>query len=329
MQTLQQQLKEKIACYQEVTQELDKTQQLLTSQIQNNEALNRQVQTQDSQLKSCRSRLQELNARLDSSEKILALGKLSAGLSGTMDSSVAFVRGNIEGVQRYISALREVFVKQSAFIDRNKSKGRLLRSYVGELEAITRDVDMPGLLRDIDLRIDESLDAMGLVTKTINDLNYFSPVRSGYFVEDDVQRALEKAITMAQREMPDGLEIRREYSEVPRTICDVEQLQHAFYHLIQNAFEAMPHQGMLTLRLGAQSKMVWIDVADTGVGIAEHNRDKIFNLFFSSKSVRGAGVGLYLVRRVVDEHAGSVVVQPQVNSGATFRIILPVKGPSN
>ena len=68
--------------------------------------------------------------------------------------------------------------------------------------------------------IEESADALA-------DLNYFSPSRRGYFVKDDVQRSLEQALTMAQRDLADMIEIRRECTEVPNIVCDTERLQQA------------------------------------------------------------------------------------------------------
>ena len=323
---IQEQLQELLGQKQALEKALQEKQDQIDSLSQKNNTHIEKLQTKDGELRACRERVGELNERLDSSQKILAMGNLATGISGRMDSSVAFLRGNISSIQHHFLALDQVLKKQSAFIDINKVKGHLLRSYVGQLQAITQGLNIPSLLRDIDMRIEESADAMAVVSKTLADLNYFSPSRRGYFVKDDVQRSLEKALTMAQRDLADTIEIRREYTEVPNIVCDTERLQQALYNLIQNAAEAMPRGGVLTLRLGNQNSMVWIDVADTGPGVAEHNREKIFNLFFSSKPTRGAGVGLNLVKQVVDEHGGSVRLESTDGQGYNFRILLPIDG---
>ena len=323
---IQEQLQELLEQKRALEKALQEKQDQIDRLSQKNSTHIEKLQTKDGELRACRERVGELNERLDSSQKILAMGNLATGISGQMDSSIAFLRGNISSIQHHFLALDQVLKKQSAFIDINKVKGRLLRSYVGQLQAITQGLNIPSLLRDIDMRIEESADAMAVVSKTLADLNYFSPSRRGYFVKDDVQRSLEQALTMAQRDLPDTVEIRREYTEVPNIVCDTERLQQALYNLIQNSAEAMPRGGVLTLRLGNQNSMVWIDVADTGPGVAEHNREKIFNLFFSSKPTRGAGVGLYLVKQVVDEHGGSMRLESTDGQGCNFRILLPIDG---
>ena len=323
---IQEQLQELLDQKRTLEKSLQEKQDQINSLNQKNYTHIEKVQTKDGQLRACRERVDERNERLDSSQKILAMGNLATGISGRMDSSIAFLRGNISSIQHHFLALDQVLKKQSAFIDINKAKGRLLRSYVGQLQAITQGLNIPSLLRDIDMRIEESTDAMAVVSKTLADMNYFSPSRRGYFVKDDVQRSLEQALTMAQRDLVDTVEVRREYTEVPNIVCDTQRLQQALYNLIQNAAEAMPRGGILTLRLGNQNSMVWIDVADNGPGVAEHNREKVFNLFFSSKPTRGAGVGLYLVKQVVDEHGGSVRIEATEGQGCNFRILLPIDG---
>tara|TARA_B100000780_G_scaffold264521_1_gene219235 strand:+ start:552 stop:1550 length:999 start_codon:yes stop_codon:yes gene_type:complete len=323
---IQEQLQELLDQKRTLEKSLQEKQDQINSLNQKNYTHIEKIQTKDGELRACRERVGELNERLDSSQKILAMGNLATGISGRMDSSIAFLRGNISSIQHHFLALDQVLKKQSAFIDINKAKGRLLRSYVGQLQAITQGLNIPSLLRDIDMRIEESTDAMAVVSKTLADMNYFSPSRRGYFVKDDVQRSLEQALTMAQRDLVDTVEVRREYTEVPNIVCDTQRLQQALYNLIQNAAEAMPRGGILTLRLGNQNSMVWIDVADNGPGVAEHNREKVFNLFFSSKPTRGAGVGLYLVKQVVDEHGGSVRIEATEGQGCNFRILLPIDG---
>ena len=322
----QEQLQELLDQKRTLEKSLQEKQDQINSLSQKNYTHIEKLQTTDGELRACRERVGELNERLDSSQKILAMGNLATGISGRMDSSIAFLRGNISSIQHHFLALDQVLKNQSAFIDINKAKGRLLRSYVGQLQAIIQGLNIPSLLRDIDMRIEESTDAMAVVSKTLADMNYFSPSRRGYFVEDDVQRSLEQALTMEQRDLVDKVEVRREYTEVPNIVCDTQRLQQALYNLIQNAAEAMPRGGILTLRLGNQNSMVWIDVADNGPGVAEHNREKVFNLFFSSKPTRGAGVGLYLVKQVVDEHGGSVRIEATEGQGCNFRILLPIDG---
>jgi two-component system, chemotaxis family, CheB/CheR fusion protein len=102
-------------------------------------------------------------------------------------------------------------------------------------------------------------------------------------------------------------------------------LQRALLNLVQNAMEAMPPGGTLTLRGRRQGAAVSLDVQDTGVGIPPEQTTQIFEPLHTTKP-GGTGLGLYIVQEVVAAHGGQVAVQSVVGQGSTFTITLPLLG---
>ena len=102
-------------------------------------------------------------------------------------------------------------------------------------------------------------------------------------------------------------------------------LRRALLNLVQNAMEAMPHDGTLTLRGRRQGATVSLDVGDTGVGIPPEQTTQIFEPLHTTKP-GGTGLGLYIVQEVVAAHGGQVAVQSVVGQGSTFTITLPRMG---
>ena len=100
-------------------------------------------------------------------------------------------------------------------------------------------------------------------------------------------------------------------------------LQRALLNLVQNAIEAMPHGGTLTLRGRRQGAIVHLDVADTGVGMPPAQTTQIFEPLYTTKP-GGTGLGLYIVQEVVAAHGGHVAVQSVVGQGSTVTITLPL-----
>jgi signal transduction histidine kinase len=121
-----------------------------------------------------------------------------------------------------------------------------------------------------------------------------------------------------------GIEVKVEgAASAPDINGDPAMLRQALLNLALNACQAMPDGG--TLRLGAApaaGRRVAVTVEDTGVGIKPEHLDKIFNLYFTTKT-RGSGIGLSMVYRTVQLHDGEVEVQSVVGRGTTFRLLLP------
>jgi signal transduction histidine kinase len=104
---------------------------------------------------------------------------------------------------------------------------------------------------------------------------------------------------------------------------DAAQLRDAFLNLAQNAIQAMPRGGRLTIACSpASNRRVSVRVEDTGVGIAPENLTKIFELYYTTKE-RGTGVGLSMVYRTIQIHNGDIDVESTVGVGSTFIVTLP------
>jgi signal transduction histidine kinase len=110
----------------------------------------------------------------------------------------------------------------------------------------------------------------------------------------------------------------------PPVTGDAELLQQALTNLVTNAIQAMPKGGTVTLgaRLGSDGS-VEIRVADEGVGIPAHDLEKIFRLYYTTKS-EGSGIGLSMVYRTVQMHDGRIDVESEVNRGTVMVVTLPV-----
>src|SRR6266480_259831 len=111
--------------------------------------------------------------------------------------------------------------------------------------------------------------------------------------------------------------------DVPEVYVDRALLKQAVLNLVLNAAEAMPSGGQLRLVLSRRGEMAEITVGDTGKGIPLENRQKIFQLFFTTRP-GGSGIGLASTFRIVQLHNGSIDFTSEVGRGTTFRIELPL-----
>jgi signal transduction histidine kinase len=129
-----------------------------------------------------------------------------------------------------------------------------------------------------------------------------------------------------------GIAVRMEVEEIPEIWADAAQLQEAFYHLIQNAEQAMAAShggGRLIIRVGPGPLGVRVEVADDGPGIPPDDLPRIFNPFFTTKPPgEGRGLGLSVAYSVVSEHDGRLWAENRPEGGAVFIVELPVGAPA-
>lgn len=117
--------------------------------------------------------------------------------------------------------------------------------------------------------------------------------------------------------------------DCPPVLADPNQMSQVLINLIVNAIHAMPDGGTLRLGLTATNGRAELTVADTGKGIAKEHMTRIFEAFFTTKETgQGTGLGLSVVKGVIDEHGGSIAVESEPGRGTTFTIYLPLFTPS-
>jgi two-component system NtrC family sensor kinase len=125
------------------------------------------------------------------------------------------------------------------------------------------------------------------------------------------------------REVNIDIEMRFE-REMPRVIGSTNQLRQVFLNIIKNAKEAMPQGGILSLETMEEDTRVVIHIKDTGTGIPDEIRNKIFEAFFTTKhEVKGVGLGLSVCYGIIRDHGGEIRVGSEEGRGSTFSIILP------
>jgi two-component system sensor histidine kinase AtoS len=112
-------------------------------------------------------------------------------------------------------------------------------------------------------------------------------------------------------------------------MIDPDQVRSALLNIIINAVEAMSNGGELTVLTQRRNGSVEMLVSDTGVGIPEEIRSKIFNPFFTTKKMLGTGLGLSIVCKAIQAHGGTIRCESEVGKGTTFTIGLPVEMAAN
>jgi PAS domain S-box-containing protein len=114
-------------------------------------------------------------------------------------------------------------------------------------------------------------------------------------------------------------------SDISEVMASTNQMRQVMLNILKNAKEAMPKGGTLTVRTAREGNKILITTQDTGIGIPEEIRDKIFEAFFTTKQkVKGVGLGLSVCYGIIKDHGGEIKVESEEGKGTTFTISLPI-----
>jgi PAS domain S-box-containing protein len=195
-----------------------------------------------------------------------------------------------------------------------------MRIWLENLKASLPDVD--GLPLQAVKVLDSEIDRLDSVVKRFLD---FTRPPDMHQEEINLKGTIEEVLAVEKPEL-DKANIKldaRLASNVPTVLVDKLLLKQGLINLIVNAIEAMPKGGQLSVSLNRREEMAEIEIRDTGRGIAPEHRQRIFQLFFTTRK-GGSGIGLASTFRTIQLHNGSIEFESEVGRGTMFRIDLPL-----
>jgi two-component system sensor histidine kinase HydH len=246
-------------------------------------------------LEETNRQLQRAEAEARRSERLAALGQLSAGLAHEIRNPLAVIKGSAEMLTQKLRGAAPLTSELAGYIS----------SEVNRLNAlVSRFLDFARPLH-VELR----------------------PL--------DISRVTERALESVEGQLPDAnVKVEREYATgLPEILADEQLCERVFVNIIQNAYQAMEGQAggrTRALRVSIARDIsngepgVEVVIEDTGPGVPPEMREQIFNPFFTSKK-DGVGLGLSIVAKIVDDHRGSIRLESDPGRGARFRVFLPEK----
>jgi two-component system NtrC family sensor kinase len=230
----------------------------------------------------------EMQSHLIQSEKLASLGKLAAGIAHEINNPLG-------GILIYSHLLLEDTPKNSPHYE--------------NLKKIVRETTR---CKDI-----------------VKGLLEFARPKEPETSHININEILESSLAIMERQaLFQNITIKKKYaSDLPKIVADSAQLQQVFMNIILNAAEAMDGNGALTLitSLDGQGSTIEVKFTDTGHGIKEEDKKRLFEPFFSTKEVgKGTGLGLAISYSIIQKHQGTIEVESQVGKGSTFTVKLPV-----
>ena len=285
-----------------------------------------ELRKSNSELEKAVHQLHDTQNLLLQSDKMASVGQLAAGVAHEINNPIGYVSSNLGTLDGY---LKELFGLVAAYEEMENAVAD--DAALARVKAVKNKVDMDFLKEDVLSLMRESQEGIIRVKKIVQDLKDFSRVDSGdEWHRADLHKGLDSTLNVASNEIKYKADVKKEYGDIPEVECLLSQLNQVFMNLLVNAAHAIEERGTITLRTGQQGDEVWVEVADTGKGIAPEHINKIFDPFFTTKPVgKGTGLGLSLSYGIIQKHHGRIEVNSEAGKGASFKVWLPVNQPQD
>ncbi len=259
-----------------------------------------------SSLERANRELRDAQSQLVQSEKMASLGLLVAGIAHEINTPIGAVGSMHNTLMRSIEKLRAILEESAPELLQDNTQSQRLLKVIDDANAVIKN-------------------GTGRVTTIVRRLRSFARLDEAELKTCDIHEGIEDTLTLIYHEIKHGIEIVRDFGDIPQIACYPGKLNQVFLNILNNARQAMGGKGILTIRTRVRDGYLSIEFSDTGSGIKPEHLDKVFDPGFTTKGVGiGTGLGLSICYQIIRDHHGRIEVDSEVGKGTTFRLLLPI-----
>jgi len=268
--------------------------------------------------------------------KMESIGQLAAGVAHEINTPIQYIGDNIAFLQESYQKLELLLNAYGGLLEELRP-GCAPQSGITRIEELGDRLNLPYLKQEVPRAIEQSLEGVEQVASIVAAMKDFSHPGSSELAPTNVNQLIESAVVISKNEWKYVAELRTELDAgLPPVVCSPGELRQVLLNLIVNAADTITdaiklrsgQKGLIRISTRWDGDMAEIRVSDSGVGIPEAIRAKVFDLFFTTKEVgKGSGQGLALAySTIVKRHGGAIEFESEMGIGTTFVLRLPIGG---
>ena len=286
----------------------------------------------DEDIRTLRTIANELSVALENAKAFLEIKKFNVTLQERVDRAT-------KNLQNANSQLKELDQAKDEFISMASHQLRTPLTTVKGYVSMLNDGDFGKLSNDQKKSIELALDGSNRMARLIDDLLNVSRMEAGKFYIDPIKVNLSQLINqeieqLASLAKNNNVSLTGKISvDVPMMMLDENKTRQAIMNLIDNAIhysEPPKGGGKVQVLLSVKDEEIYFSVVDNGIGVPKDQQSKLFTKMFRAKNAKevrpdGTGLGLYLVKRVVEDQGGKIVFESKPGKGSVFGFKIPIK----
>ncbi|WP_270090168.1 sensor histidine kinase [Sphingobacterium sp. SYP-B4668] len=282
-------------------------------------------------LQTTLTHLKETQSQLVEAEKMASLGQLTAGVAHEINNPINFVSSNVAPLKRDIKMIWETLeeIEKIALNDTLSYDEKQLA-----IAAYKEELDIEYLKIEVDFLLKGMQDGAQRTAEIVKSLRIFSRVDEDTLKYADINEGLESTMVILNSLMQNGIEVQKDFGDLPKVECYAGKLNQVFLNMLTNAIYAINKKfeskvgGKLMIHTGIldNNTSIYVKIVDNGIGIPDDIRERIFDPFFTTKDVgEGTGLGMSIAYNTIAKHQGKILVDSTLGEGTTFTLIIPVQ----
>lgn len=251
--------------------------------------------------------LHQKNLQLAESEKYVTLGQLTAGIAHEINTPLGALRSNNDLFTRCFAKIRKILFQEDV------------------PESIRQNKELIKLFNSIDQLNKVNNNAGERIIDIVNSVRKYARQEENKHSLVNINELIDSTLPILQHELKHRIQVHRDYGKVDEILGFPHHLNQVFVNILVNAVQAIEGTGDIYIKTYQQNDDVVVEIRDTGKGISKENIQKIFTMGFTTKKIgAGMGLGLALVKQIIESHHGVIEVESEVGKGTLFRIHLPI-----
>ena len=252
-----------------------------------------QVKEKNEELENTLKELKETQIQLINSEKMASLGQLVAGVAHEINTPLGSINANNDMLAKLIKKL-------------------------------PADCLNPVIVENIENINKIDKEAIKRISSIVQSLKKFVRLDESDLQLADINKELDLTLELIKHETKNRIKIVKNYSQIPEIKCYPNMLNQVFMNILINACQSIENQGVITISTEYADNMLIVRIKDTGCGIDESIKDKIFTAGTTTKQIGiGTGLGLAISQKIVEKHHGRISFESSKGEGTEFMIEIP------
>lgn len=263
------------------------------------------------------------------SQKLEALGQMAAGIAHEIRSPLQYIGDNSRFLMEAFGGLIAYSLGVKNSVIKSKELGETID--LEKLNQFLDEGDFDFFVEEIPKAAEQIETGVTRVSNIVQSMNEFAYTGDGVEDKSNLNDLLKSTLVVAHNRTKKVADLETDYApDLPPVPCSMGELNQVFLNLLINAADAIAEtgkRGIIKITTGRKGNELVVEISDTGIGIPENIKDKIFTPFFTTKKVgQGTGQGLHFSYRIVVERLkGKLYFKSKANGGTTFYVHLPIE----